>query len=244
MRELPPKTYRHAPMRSFSAEGGFQSAPFHDRRSFEGFWRGVGAKFTTFWRFFALYALALPLLVLPWVVGEPRVRFALLSLAGFSLALSVETYEQRHYAAPILPAAVFVWIVCARKIFRIRMRARPVGRALVAIVLVVGFAEHVVMAKSTLERRERSPLAARPSVIEQLAARGGKHLVVVRYAPEHNVHTEWVYNEADIDAATVVWARELSAERHRALVNTFADRQIWLLTPDVPGASLRPYPRP
>ena len=38
MRELPPKSYRHEPMQSFFAERGFQSAPFHDRRSFEGFW--------------------------------------------------------------------------------------------------------------------------------------------------------------------------------------------------------------
>ena len=66
---------------------------------------------------------------------------------------------------------------------------------------------------------------------------------MVRYAPDHNVHTEWVYNEADIDAATVVWARELSTDRNRALLDFFAERRIWLLTPDVPGAPLRPYPR-
>lgn len=242
MQELPPKTYRHEPMRAYFAERGFQSAPYHERRSFEGFWRGVGAKFSIFFRFFALYALPLPLLTLPFVIGEPRVRFALFSLLWFGVALSVETYEQRHYAAPILPLALFLWITCVRHLFCIRVDRRPLGAVLVAIVLIVGFVEHAATAGDLLTRRERSPLIARPKIIEELNAQGGKHLVMVRYAADHNVHTEWVYNEADIASASVVWARELSTASNRALFKSFAGRRVWLLTPDELGSSLRPYP--
>jgi hypothetical protein len=62
-----------------------------------------------------------------------------------------------------------------------------------------------------------------------LKGKGGRHLVLVEYGPGHSVHEEWVYNEADIEAATVVWARPMSREGWQRLARRFADRTIWLL---------------
>ncbi|MFI5396496.1 MAG: hypothetical protein ACHQ9S_13265 [Candidatus Binatia bacterium] len=45
----------------------------------------------------------------------------------------------------------------------------------------------------------------------------------------HSVLEEWVYNDADIDGATMVWAREMEPDRNRALVEYFKDRKIGLL---------------
>jgi hypothetical protein len=69
----------------------------------------------------------------------------------------------------------------------------------------------------------------------------GKHLVIVRYEENHNVHDEWVFNGADIDNAKVLWARELSAQQNEKLIAYFKDRQIWLVTPDTDNTSLEPY---
>jgi hypothetical protein len=41
-----------------------------------------------------------------------------------------------------------------------------------------------------------------------------------------------VYNNADIDAAPVVWAREMDPENNANLIRYFHDRQVWLFEPD------------
>jgi hypothetical protein len=85
--------------------------------------------------------------------------------------------------------------------------------------------------------------------------------VLVRYGPDHIPHDEWVFNDADIDAAKVIWARDISAhpnerralgaglqalpndsrDPNRPLIDYFSDRSIWLLNADEKPAVLRPY---
>ena len=75
--------------------------------------------------------------------------------------------------------------------------------------------------------RDRAALLSR---LEQLP---GRHLAIVRVSAHHNVHQEWVYNDADIDAARVVWARETDTASDRRLLSYFSDRRVWLVEPDV-----------
>jgi hypothetical protein len=65
--------------------------------------------------------------------------------------------------------------------------------------------------------------------------------VIVRYAPDHVPHEDWVYNDADIDGALVVWAREMDAGRNAALLHYFHDRHAWLLEPDRDVLKLSDY---
>jgi hypothetical protein len=85
----------------------------------------------------------------------------------------------------------------------------------------------------------------RAQIGAQLAATGGRHLVIVRYGPLHSVHREWVYNAASIDQAQVVWARELDITQNRKLLEYFQDRQVWLVEVDQDQdlPRLRPYPQ-
>jgi hypothetical protein len=69
----------------------------------------------------------------------------------------------------------------------------------------------------------------------------GPHLVVVRYSPEQPIDQEWVYNDADIDASKVVWARDMGPVRNHALRMYFHDRHAWLLEPDPYPGKLTPY---
>jgi hypothetical protein len=72
----------------------------------------------------------------------------------------------------------------------------------------------------------------RRNVIDRLEKAGGRHLVLVRYAPNHNVIEEWVYNHADIDDSTIVWAREMGGADNRELIDYFRGRDVWLLEAD------------
>ena len=79
-------------------------------------------------------------------------------------------------------------------------------------------------------------------VSKQLAGATGKQLVFVRYYPQHIFQDEWVYNDADIDAARVVWARDLSPEQNTKLRQYYPDRTAWLLEPDFRPPRLTRYP--
>ena len=82
----------------------------------------------------------------------------------------------------------------------------------------------------------------RISIHQQLAEAPGKQVVLVRYFRQHTFD-EWVYNEADIDRAAVVWARDLGPEENEKLHRYYPDRTLWLLEPDFRPPRLTPYRR-
>ncbi len=67
-------------------------------------------------------------------------------------------------------------------------------------------------------------------------------LVFVRCGLEHYALAEWVYNEADIDAAKVVWAHDMGAAANGELMRYFRDRQAWVVEADGAGSAVRPPP--
>jgi hypothetical protein len=111
----------------------------------------------------------------------------------------------------------------------------------VLVVLAVAFgrcASDIVAAASTA-RQAPHGINARPRLIADLQRQGGRHLVIVRYTPTHDIHEEWVNNDADIDGSPVVWARDMGEEKNRELLDYYKDRHVWLLEPDT---SLAPKP--
>jgi hypothetical protein len=74
---------------------------------------------------------------------------------------------------------------------------------------------------------------------QQLRAKGGRHLVLVEYGPDHFLHDEWVYNGAAIEGAAVIWARPMGREGVDRLARQFVDRSIWFLYVTANGENLR-----
>src|ERR1700719_567073 len=68
-----------------------------------------------------------------------------------------------------------------------------------------------------------------------------QQLVIVVYGPGHNFDREWVYNDADIDAAKVVWARDMGRDSNQELLNFFKDRRVWRVNADAELPMLESY---
>jgi hypothetical protein len=189
--------------------------------------------------------LALP--ALPFVLRDPRMRLPLITVAIGAIGVFVVIWSAAHYAAP-LTCVIYALIVQAiRHLRTMRIKARPVGAALSrAIVLLLVLDTGINVARGICD-----PLLwpcqgdpSRAAIAEKLNHTPGQHLIVVRYTEDHNIHDDWVYNGAEIDAAKVLWARELDPEQNAKLFTYFKDRKIWLVTPDTDNTYLEPYTPP
>jgi hypothetical protein len=86
------------------------------------------------------------------------------------------------------------------------------------------------------------PDFGRAAILGQLKSNSGGQLVIVHYDPSHDSDNEWVYNDADIDAAKVVWARDMGPIANEELIHYFHQRRVWLLLADQSPSRLLPYP--
>jgi hypothetical protein len=151
-----------------------------------------------------------------------------------------------HYAAPILPLVLAAMANTARRLAR---GVRDGGsHQPLAWVLMVLLSAHVattaVLHGFTPDRGGRSGHVgslSRGEAMTHLEGLGGRHLVFVRYTPEASIHIEWVYNRADLDAASVIVAHDLGASRNSDLIAAFPERSTWMATVSVGGARLDSY---
>jgi hypothetical protein len=196
-------------------------------------------------------------LVLPfgfsWKDIGRQTRFLLLTLAVTLAGLVAETFWAPHYFSPSTALMLALLLLAMRCTSRWKFYGRKSGlfltRAIPAICvfLFVLRAAHGPLAGYDIWTQawyQRGPESfGRAALLSELNGLPGKQLVMVRYQLGHNLLVEWVHNEADIDAAKVVWARELAPSENERLLKYFADRRVWLLEADEKPPKVTPYPR-
>ncbi|MFZ5831427.1 MAG: hypothetical protein ACOY3P_15185 [Planctomycetota bacterium] len=226
--------YRHTSMRDYYV--GHELTRYEKKRALWGLNLSLGTRVYAFGLFFVGPLFAIPLLVLAIYNRRRWLYFAAIVCGLELLALSQTLYLHPHYAAPVTGLVMVLNVFGLRNVRLWKGLGGSAGRCYVAgtvIVLTAGLAYYCTIPEVT------SPRVAMQADLE---ARGERHLVVVRYGPQHECHHEWVYNAADIDAAPVVWARDMGPERNMALLRYFSDRKFWLLTANGLEASLAPWP--
>jgi len=184
---------------------------------------------------------------LPFVFFDRKMRVPILIFLLGTAAFLTSIWSFPHYAAP-LTCVIFLMLVQAiRHLRTIRLGGRPLGLALSwAIIYLlaadVGFSvpRHICDQLDWTCKGDPS----RAAIGKKLSDTPGKHLIMVRYQEDHNLHDEWVYNGAEIDTAKVLWARELDSVQNAKLFSYFKDRQIWLVEPDTDNTELIPYQAP
>jgi hypothetical protein len=148
-----------------------------------------------------------------------------------------------HYLSPMLPWLVVLTTVGLRRIFRsfvhVNLLRMSQPRRFVAAILTVQLLLLVINAVHQRFDPVRGWAERRAAIAAQLSAEPGHHLVLVQYAPEHNVHQEWVYNLADLEGGKVLWARGERDEWNANLSRQYQrSHTIWKLRPDATEAEL------
>lgn len=233
-------TYNNPQFRGFYA--GLETRRFH--RSWGEWVHRAWQSCIQWWKFFLGGALSFPLvLTLPWLVRDRRMHLLFVQFFCVVAGMLSIVYFFPHYSAP-LTAVVFALVVQAmRHLRQWQAWGRPVGVGLTRVVMLAVLANvpYYAWTQARHPAAAESWSAGRARIVHQLNATPGRHLVIVRYRPDHWLGHEWVYNAADIDAARIVWAREIPGRDPQPLFDYFRDRQVWLVNADASPAQLEPY---
>jgi hypothetical protein len=248
--------YRNEEMKRFYLEG--EAVSFKKLHSSHGFVSFYLTKIDTTLLFFAGMALLLPLIMMPRVFRDRRVRFLAWSAVFWAAGMGLGIYLIPHYLAPFTAGVYALGLQAMRHLRAWKYQGNPVGRSLVrftaAICLVMAMLR--VPAEALHIAPDQFPQAPwlctwygpghfgteRADVAAQLEQIPGNHLVLVRYGPEHETNDEWVYNGADIDHARIIWARAMSPAEDAELIRYYHDRNAWLVQPDREQGRVMPYP--
>jgi hypothetical protein len=185
--------------------------------------------------FYAPFPLAFGLAGL-WWTWRSRWTRALLAASLAVVAVSVAVSRAwPHYTAPVAAALMAVFVQGFRGLWR--AGRRPALRVCVVLWPLLPFA---AAARNDADDLWMHGRLGRAEMIRFFEGTGDDHLVFVRYAADHDATVEWVYNAADIDAAHVVWAREVSPGDDAELARHFAGRRAWVLLADEDPPRLMP----
>ncbi len=187
-----------------------------------------------YYRFYFYAPLYVALVVFLVTMREYRFIWVACTLAIFSLGTNFYPLFLPHYIAAALCLFVLMRVEGLRKLTQ--WRSGEEAARVMIYLCIAQFAWSYLSGAIDLRIPEQ-----RIAINQQLAAMPGKILVFVRYWPQHIFQDEWVYNEADIDRARVVWARDLGDTEDEKLRQYYPDRTVVLLEPDARPPRLTPY---
>lgn len=238
----PSPLYRHKVMRDFYV--GWEQLHSEQARTLPGF--ALHLLDVTWVSFLFYLGPGVGLLIVSFgqLWRSPGMRILLLVGSVFVVGLLLTLFYSPHYAAPATGLFFALSLCSARMLWDSLAPQTNVQRCIAGVVVGGSLLLFAAVPEWVYSWTERGPgLVGRACVLDRLAKMNGQHLVIVRYAPDHNELREWVYNRADIDRAKVVWAREMDPASDEALIQYFKGRHVWLLEADKKPLTLQPWGR-
>lgn len=208
------------------------------------------AKLVTLWRFFIGPLFAIPLLFTFRRLAA-HVAWPLGIGTAFLAITSVNVWSMPHYLAPITAIIVLALTVALKLFAESTATGKVYVAALPAACVAVGLYS-VAHAPALSSMRDELQLSwhrfshgnvLRAEVEARISSLPDKHLILMRYPPEHDATEEWVYNGADIDGSRIVWAHDLGPEKTRELLAYYPDRRVWMVEPQPGRAHVAGYAR-
>lgn len=197
------------------------------------------------WVFFLSPLLTLPLLFLPRIVRDHRIRFLVFAGGAGVASSALVVFFNINYLAPIACVIVAVIVQGMRHLRVWQWEGKPVGvflaRGIVVMCVVMVPVEAHILAAAPTPGTWAAIGPERAAIGTQLSSLPGSQLILVRYGPDHNPMREWVYNGADIDQQKVVWARDMDALQNSELLQYYNTRRVWLLEADAVPPRLSEY---
>jgi hypothetical protein len=188
-------------------------------------------KVIVFW-FFDLSMIALLWLIpLFW----RRSLRPILALAGAMLiAFLLTTWLNSNYISAAVPLYFVLLTECLRRASRFTIpRTKLLVGPLLVIALAVGTFAWALQDLQPFDLNDSNYGYVRQRMIQDLHAAGGKHLVFVHYGREHPRAEEWIYNDADIPNAKIIWAHDMGPANNKTLIRQYPGRRLWKLDADV-----------
>jgi hypothetical protein len=248
----PVPEYRHQSMRTYYVNYELPSLLKYKEDPASAIENSVG-------HYYGFFVWPLSLLLLPcaYAMWRSEMRTVLISIAFVSATLFPQIWPARaHYAAPAA-GAVFLALLFSLRHFRNSQSSYAIwGSRALAIAFAVGMIVPIAEAlwNPFMLRREAygtiatGPEAAslpmyvrRASIQSELEARSGKQLVIVHYPYMDMPGEEWIYNDADVDHAHTVWARDMGYMKNKELLDYYPDRQAWYTDRGDPANLIVPY---
>jgi hypothetical protein len=214
------------------------------RRTWSHVWRVSAEKISRGAHTFFWWGVVLLAPGVPFVLRDKKMRLLLATIFIGALGVFAVIWSFAHYAAPFTCVIVALLVQTIRHLRTMKIATFPLGHWLSRAAILLLFIEIIYYPA----RHQCDPLTwtcqgdpRRAAIQNRLAHEPGKHLIIVRYEADHNIHDEWVYNGAEIDTAKVLWAREMDEPQNNKLLAYFQDRSVWLVEPDSDNTELIPY---
>jgi hypothetical protein len=204
-----------------------------------------------YYRFFFLAPLFLAIPAFCFAaIRNRRYQWVLLTLLLFALGTNFFPAFQLHYLGAVTCLFILLSVAGMQQIARWSPDAARFVFFLCVIHFVFWYAMHLtdedgfalaMMRYETWDVINHHNPERRILVNQELSEIPGQILVFVRYSPQHIFQEEWIYNEASIDNARVIWARDLGSQENEKLRTMYPHRTTLLLDPDVRPPQLTPY---